>query len=225
MALPQQVVEQLNQGSRRTPGWSSGIILFSGSILFIIVVVYAGLQFGYQPYLNGQLSSLESQAQKVGQSVSPADQASLVTFYSQINNLQSLIKNHVFFSQFLTWLEQNTEANVYYTSMSFASNDQITLLGVAKTQADVSQQVAVFEAAPEISGISLSNVVLASVANEWTFNVVLTMKPSVFLWTPGASTPASTVTPVSVPATTGTTATTTSAVGTSAGATTTTTTP
>ena len=149
MALPQQVVEQLSHGSQRTPGWSSGIMLFSGSILLIIVLIYAGLQFGYEPYLNSQISLLQAQAQKVGQSVSPADEANLIRFYSQISNIQSLIKNHVFFSQFLTWLEQNTEANVYYTSMVFTAGNQITLVGVAKTSADVSEQVAAFEASPD----------------------------------------------------------------------------
>jgi hypothetical protein len=209
MALPQQVVEQLSQGSRRTPGWSSGILLFSGSVLFIIVFIYAGLRFGYEPYLNTQLSSLESQAQKIGQSVSVADEASIVTFYSQINNLRSLIKNHVFFSQFLTWLERNTEANVYYTSMVLASSNQITLTGVAKTSADVSEQTAAFEAAPEVSTISLSNVAFSPFANGWTFGVVLTMRPSVFLWTPGVLSPSAVTTAPVTSAAPGATATTT----------------
>jgi len=195
MALPQQVVEQLSRGSERTPGWSSGILLFSGSILFITIFIYAGLKFGYEPYLNAQLSSLESQAQKVGQSVSASDQATLVTFYSQISNIQSLIKNHVFFSQFLTWLEQNTEANIYYSSMVFTSGNQITLTGIAKTSADISEQVAVFEAAPDVSAVSISNITLLPTANQWTFNVVLTMRPSVFLWTPGVSSPSTITTP------------------------------
>ena len=152
------------------------------------------MRFGYEPYLNAQLSSLEGQAQKVGQSVSPADEANLVTFYSQISNLESLIKNHVFFSQFLTWLEQNTEANVYYTSMSFTSGNQVTLVGIAKTSADVSEQVAVFEASPEVSSVSLSNVSSFSSANEWIFNAVLTMQPVRFPVDPGESSPAVVVT-------------------------------
>ena len=187
MALPQQVVEQLNQGTRRTPGWSSGMLLFSGSVLIVIIVIYAGLQFGYTPYLNGQISSLESQAQKLGQSVSAADQANLVTFYSQINHLQSLMQNHVFFSKFLTWFEQHTEANVYYTNMVFASNDQVALVGVAGTSADVSEQIAAFEAAPEVSAVSLSNVAYSPSVNGWIFNVVITIRPSVLQWVPGSS--------------------------------------
>jgi type IV pilus assembly PilN-like protein len=210
MALPQQVVEQLNQGSRRTPGWSSGILLFSGSILFIVLFIYAGLRLGYEPYLNAQLSAAKSQAQKVGQSVSAADEANLITFYSQINNIQSLIKNHVFFSQFLTWLERTTEANVYYTSMFFTSGNQITLAGVAKTSADVAEQITAFEADPRVSSVALSNSALSPSGNNWIFNVVLTMQPSVFLWSPGTSSAGSAVTPASAtttPAATNTTTT------------------
>jgi hypothetical protein len=209
MALPQQVVEQLNQGSSRSPGWSSGIILFAGSIFFIVIFIYAGLKFGYEPYLSSQLSSLQGQAQKLGQSVSATDEASLVTFYSQINNIQSLIKNHVFFSQFLTWLAQNTEGNIYYTNMSFASGNQITLSGVAKTSSDITEQIAVFEASPNISSVTLSNVAFSSAANDWTFNAVLVLSPSVLLWTSGAS---SQVVPMSIsqPTTSATTSTATS---------------
>ena len=203
MALPQQVVEQLSHGTPKTPGWSSGILLFSGSIFLIIIFVYAGLRFGYEPYLNAQLSSLESQAQKLGQSVSPADEANLVTFYSQIANLQSLIANHVFFSQFLAWLGQNTEANVYYTNMIFSSGNQIALAGVAKTSADVLEQVAVFEASPNASAVSLSSVVFSPSLGGWVFDVVLTMKPSVFLWASGASAAVTSTTfPVALPTTT-----------------------
>lgn len=194
MALPQQVVEQLNQGSRRTPGWSSGILLFSGSILFIVLFIYAGLRLGYEPYLNAQLSSVEGQVQKVGQSVSAADEARLITFYSQINNIQSLIQGHVFFSQFLTWLERTTEANVYYTSMFFTSGNQITLTGVARTSADVAEQIAALEASPQVSSVALSDSALASSGTSWNFNVILTMRPSVFLWTSGTSSTATTST-------------------------------
>lgn len=194
MALPEQVVTQLNQGSNRTPGWSSGILLFSGSILFIIIFIYAGLRFGYETYINGQLKSLEGQVQKVGQQITPASEANLIKFYSQIANLESLIKGHVFSSQFLTWLEQNTEANVYYTSISFSSGGQVALVGSAKTAADVSEQLAVFEASPEVSSVSLSSVALSPTANIWVFNAVLNMQPAVFLWNPSESSPAVVVT-------------------------------
>jgi hypothetical protein len=190
MALPQQVVEQLSQGSHRTSGWSLGILFFSGGVLFVVVLIYAGLRFGYEPYLNSQVSSLNAQAQKVEQSVSPADEANLITFYSQITNIRLLIKNHIFFSRFLTWLEENTEANVYYTSMASTANGQVSLTGIGKTSADTLEQIAAFEASPDILSVAISNVGFSSTLNGWAFNVSLAMEPSLFLWTSGAAAPA-----------------------------------
>ena len=60
--------------------------------------------------------------------------------------------------QFFSWLEKNTEANVYYQSFALASGHQVTLGGIAATEADVNQQVAIFENAPEVSSVTISNV-------------------------------------------------------------------
>ena len=206
MALPQQVVEQLSQEEApRTPGWSFGVMLFSGSILLIVLVIYAGLRFGYEPYLTGQMNALQSKVNDLGQSISPAEEASLVTFYSEIGNLESLVTSHVLFSHFLTWIEQNTEANVYYNTMSFASGDQVTLAGYAKTAADIPEQIAVFESSPDVSSVVLSSVSYSASSNNWVFNVVLTMNPDLLQWTASStvSTPmvngSPTSTPVSAP--------------------------
>jgi hypothetical protein len=203
MALPQQVVEQLSQEEApRTPGWSFGIMLFSGSILLIVVVIFAGLRFGYEPYLTGQLNGLQGQVNDLGQSISPAQEVTLSTFYSQISNLQLLMKHHVMFSQFFDWIEKNTEANVYYNSMNFTSNDQVTLMGNAKTSADIPEQVAIFEASPDITSVVLSNVSYSPSANDWIFNVELTMDPDLLQWSSGSFAPAATSTAgaASVPA-------------------------
>jgi uncharacterized membrane protein YvbJ len=87
MPLPQQVVEQLSRESSRTPGWSSGIILFSGTVFGVVLLVYLGLTFGYTPYLNAQISQANDQIKKLDQSVSADDQTKLATFYSQVTNL------------------------------------------------------------------------------------------------------------------------------------------
>ncbi len=209
MALPQQVVEQLSQETRRTPGWSFGVILFSGGILLIVLAIFAGLRYGYEPYLNGQIASLQKQVGQLGQSVTPAEEANLVTFYSQISNLQSLVKNHIYFSQFLTWLENHTEANIYFTNMTYAQNRQVTLAGIAKTPADISEQVAVFEASPDVTSVSLSNITYSQSPNGWLFNLVLTASPSLLTWQGATSTvaapaavPAATTSSAALPATT-----------------------
>jgi len=56
MPLPDKVIEQLGREPPKTPGWSFGIVMFSGTILFIAVFIYFGLTLGYEPYLQLQIS-------------------------------------------------------------------------------------------------------------------------------------------------------------------------
>ena len=182
MPLPQQVVEQLGREPTGTPGWSSGIILFSGAIFVIVVGLYLGLAFGYEPYLNAQIAQAQSQMGKVGQSISSSDQSELIAYYSEVANLHTLISGHVLFSQFLTWLGSNTEANVYYNNMSFTSGNQVTLTALGAGQADVDEQLEIFEASPEVQAVSVGTVAFSPTAGAWMFNVTLTMQPSVFAW-------------------------------------------
>jgi len=178
MPLPQTVVEQLGKEPPKTPGWSVGMLAFAGSLVFIVVLIYVGLTFGYEPYLNGQISATQNQINQLSQQISPADQTNLINFYSELANLKSLLANHVIASNLFPWLEQNTEANVYYTSFSFSDGNQITLSAVAQTESDVNQQLAIFEASPEVSNVTISGVSAGTTAG-WNFSVGLTINPSI----------------------------------------------
>jgi len=194
MALPQQVVDRLGKEPAETPGWSFGLLLFSGGILAILVITYLGLTLGYEPYLNGQVSSLTSQISTAASAISPSDQNTLVTFYSEIANVQTTLANHVAFSNFLTWLQNNTEANVSYDHLSFSSGNQITLGGTGATEADVNQQIAIFETSPQVQSFSVSGVNYDAEANDWQFDASLTMQPSLLLATQTAQAQAATST-------------------------------
>ncbi|HEX4104207.1 MAG TPA: PilN domain-containing protein [Candidatus Paceibacterota bacterium] len=189
MPLPQQVIDRLTHESPRTPGWSVGILLFSLGLLVIALAVYFGITLFYEPYVNGQISSVNAEITAAASSISPSDQTNLAAFYSEVANVQSALANHVYFSHLLTWLGQNTEANVYYTHFTFSSGNQIGLSGVAASEADVNQQMAIFEASPEVSQATISTVSLLQANNTWQFSVTLTMNaPLVF----GATVPSST---------------------------------
>ncbi len=155
-------------------------MMFSGGLLFLALVVYAGLAFGYEPYLQSQLKSEQDQMSALSQSIPGSDQSQLINYYSQIANLQSLLQNHVNMMRFFSWLEKNTEANVYYQSFLVAGDDQVSLTGMGLTEADVNQQVAIFENAPEVAVVTVSNVGAPQTPGApWTFAMTLAMKPSV----------------------------------------------
>jgi Fimbrial assembly protein (PilN) len=180
MALPQQVINQLSQEPAATPGWSSGVVFFSGGLLVVTLLMYFFMTLVYEPHLKSEILNTQNQVVQLSQEISPDDQANLITFYSQISNLQSLLQDHVLFGQFLTWLGQNTQSDVYYSQLSFASGDQITLTGNAKSEADVNQQVAIFEGSPEVQKVSVSTVGLSAASGLWQFTATLIINPSIF---------------------------------------------
>jgi hypothetical protein len=181
MALPQQVIEQLGKEPSQDQGWAFGILLFSGSVLVLVIAIYFGMSVGYDRYLQSQIQNTQAQITQLNQSISPTDQANLINFYSQISNVKTLLKKHVLTSQFFTWLEKNTEVNVYYQSLTLATGNKVTIVGHATTENDINQQVAIYENSPEVKSVSVSNVGLAQTTGGWTFSAILTMNPSVFL--------------------------------------------
>jgi hypothetical protein len=181
MPLPEKVIEQLGRETTETQGWAVGVLFFSGGILFLSLVIYLGLAFGYQPYLQSQLSSTKDQVSALQNSISTSDQTQLIDFYSQIANLQALLQNHALTSQLLTWLEKNTEVNVYYTSMNLTTGGHVLLQGIGASEADINQQLAIFENSPEVSSVAISTVDAPQLGSTgWGFNVLLVMNPSVF---------------------------------------------
>jgi hypothetical protein len=182
MPLPQQVIEQLSQEPSRTPGWSFGILSFSAGILFIVLFVYFGITAGYEPYLNSQIAQLQKQIDTAGKSISADQEQQLLNYYSQTFHLQTLLKNHIVLSPFFSWLENNTEANVYYSGVTFSSGNQMAITVVAKTQADLIQQIAIFESAPAVTHLTVSSISPSvRVGAVWQqASVILFMDPSIF---------------------------------------------
>lgn len=180
MPLPQQVIEQLGRENPRSQGWAWDALLFCGGMLFLTVAIYVGLKFGAEPYWVGQVAKNNSAVDAASASVSSAEQAQIVDFYSQTANLNSALANHQFTSQFFPWLEQNTEANVYYQTFQLAPGGKVTLKGIAKTEADVNEQIAVFEATSTVTSVAVSGVSVAQAGSGFVFNMALTMNPSIF---------------------------------------------
>jgi hypothetical protein len=158
MALPQQVIDRLSNETRRTPKWSSGLLVFSIGIFLLMVAIYFMMTVGYEPYLNAQIAPLQQKMDAASKSISADQESAFLNFYSEVSNLQTLLKNHIAFTPFFAWLEKNTEANVYYSHIVFSSGTQASLTVDAKTQNDLDQQIAIFESAPEVTRVTVSGV-------------------------------------------------------------------
>lgn len=180
MPLPQKVIEALSRESAQTPGWSGQLLMFSGTLFAIALFVYLGIIFGYRPYLNSEARKLNSQIQAFSQKIPISDQENIIRFYSQLVNVQSLLKNHVAVSPLFGWLEKNTQANVYLTRLSVnVPGRQAAVSGVAKTMEDVAEQLAVFERAPEVDQVNVGNISLGA-TGAWQFDAALLFRDRFF---------------------------------------------
>lgn len=158
MALPQQVIDRLSSETRTTPKGSPSLLIFSIGIFFLMVAIYLVITLGYKPYLNSQMVPLQQKMDAASKSISVDQEKAFLNFYSEVSNLQTLLKGHAVFTPFLAWLEKNTGVNVYYSHVVFSSGNQVALTVDAKTQADLDQQLSIFESAPEVSRMTVSAI-------------------------------------------------------------------
>lgn len=184
MPLPQQVVEQLGQEPERTHAVASGALMFCGGLLVFVAALYFGIG-AYASSLQNQINSLQAQVTQANAAISPAEQQQIIGFYSQITNLKTVLGAHEYTTGFLSWLEKNTQSNVFYQGLNLTPGGKVILHGIAKTEADVNQQIAIFENSPQVANTVVSTIAPASqsgggLASGLQFSVTLTMQPSVF---------------------------------------------
>ncbi len=181
MALPTKVVEQLSRAPARTPGWSSRVLLFSATFFILSLGIFLGIQFGYRPFLEGQVLQLDKDIKNFSDQVSPAQQEELVTFYSQLDNLSNLLAHQVQTSKVFQWIETNTNTQVQLTSLSFnATTKTLTLSGQAKTILNLGEQLNRFQAQSEIISLQLSQLSLNQGSGGWNFSATLVFNRKYF---------------------------------------------
>lgn len=160
-----------------------GAILFFASLLF-----YIGLSAGYESFLRRSIQSLENQRESLAAQLTGEDQKNLVTLYSQIVNLRTLLGDHVFAAKLFPILERNTHPDVAYLTLNLSVPDrELVIEGVAASYDALVSQLAIYEAAPEIERVALQNSRTdGGIVN---FTAVLTLAPDVLQGVPTENTP------------------------------------
>lgn len=75
---------------------------------------------------------------------------------NQLTAIQDLLNDHLYWSQWFTFLEQNTLPTVYYSSFSGSDNGTMNLQVIAPDFTTVSQQIAAFRALPEVTDVTVT---------------------------------------------------------------------
>lgn len=181
MPLPQKVVEQLGREPARTPGWSGRLLMSTSTIFFVVLVIYLGMQFGYRPYLDGQVRALEAQITELTQKISAENQETTLSFYGQLANMKDLLDGHVHASNFFVWLEANTNTGITFSSLDFrkeSDSSVFTLEGSVLSIQQFTEQMLHFESLPEVERAQFDSLKSAEGTETWDFSIELVMDPS-----------------------------------------------
>lgn len=177
MPLPQNVAEQTRWEPSHIPGWSGRLIMFSATVFLVSIMSYVGLKFPYKQSLEKRETEVNNKVKAQNQKISISRQEEIVTFYSQINNVQKLLSSHVLSSRLFSLLEEKTLPTVSYSRFAFTSaTNEVKITGVTKVFEDVNKQARAFSGDERVSKALLGNVSSDALRN-WNFELTLTLAP------------------------------------------------
>lgn len=180
MSTPLKNSERNNLKAERVgSGWSWRLFLFSFLVIIGVVVVYAGLEYGYKPFLINQITRQDSAISTLSDSISSEDETSLVGFYSQAANLKLLLDRHISTSQVLPFLESVTNAQVYFDAVELRARDRrLDVSGIAASYEALSQQLEAFNRSPMVESMVINES--QKVGNKVSFRVYLILQKELF---------------------------------------------
>lgn len=185
-----QKENQSQQGSSKAPephfseapvsvGMPWRLMIFSFVLFAFSILVFLGLRFGYDVYLDSQLESLNERVEQLSAEVSEGKQQQLLTFYSQFGNLERVLTKRGFSHNIFDFLEKDTLPSVYYGEAEYSGDDKsLRLAGLAESMKDLVEQIAIFGEASEVSEVTLNSVNLAG--ENLGFEIELVFNPGYF---------------------------------------------
>ena len=161
-------------------GWPWRFFLFSLLIAVTAVVAYAGLAFGYMPFLQSQIARQEENLEELGRVVPQKKQDELTGFYSQLVNLQGVVKSHAAVSPLFNIIESRTNTGVQYTLFEVRVPERkATLEGVAASYGIFAQQLHAFNLTPEIESMIVNDS--NALEGRVKFRLSIIFKPALFI--------------------------------------------
>lgn len=152
----QGVAEKFMEPEKLPVGWPWKLFIFSIILFALVIFIYLGIIWGYQPYLQSQKKSFDQKINETGGVISESDRENFVSVFSQLANLQSLLNTHIKGSNIYSFLEKNTNQGVYFEGADLSVTEHfLRLEGIARSYDNLVQQLVAFEQAPEIARVIL----------------------------------------------------------------------
>ncbi|BCX15794.1 MAG: hypothetical protein KatS3mg098_023 [Candidatus Parcubacteria bacterium] len=126
-------------------------------VVFILtLVIWAGMEFGYSPYLKSEIKKIDAKLESLSSTFSEAQQKEFSSFYSQLYNIKSLAASHPYPSKLFEFLETSLYPTVRLTNFQAdLGSGEIRMEGVIVSYNDLANQLSVFQKNPNVESVSL----------------------------------------------------------------------
>lgn len=165
-----------------SPAFPWRLLSFAAIIFGAAVFIYLGMAFGYTPYLDKQVKNLDQKISALNKSIDENQQKQLIGFYSQLINIQDLLKSRKSVLPAFDLIEKNTYQSANYSSMKMnVGGGEIILDASVPDYETLIKEIGLWNKAPEIKkavveNISLQESPLVKGKTEIKFSLKLTLQ-------------------------------------------------
>lgn len=180
MAYTQSPLQtELSKQREASAGWPWRLMTFSLIVLLTVFAVYAGMRFGFEEaYLKRALSQEEANFAKTFKSVSQEEQKNVFDFYSQLSNIDLLLKKQAKVTPYLALIEERTLKSIVYSNMDFKTDDRAVIIrldGKTLSYTAVTQQLELFRGAPGVTDVKLLGSRFTNSTDGLNFSIQVTL--------------------------------------------------
>jgi hypothetical protein len=114
----------------------------------------------YENSLKSQLNSVDGKLAEIEQKRNKKDEALIKLTKDRLALISNLVKNHTYWSQAFSWLENMLQTDIQVDSLSFDPKDggKLFFSGFAKNYSTIARQVAAFLTDPRVSDVQLGKM-------------------------------------------------------------------
>lgn len=168
--------------------WKRSLMVLFGFVflaLFILAAFYGGLLYwekAEKEKIKQAVEKHEELNQQINQAEANVDK--ILALEKKLELIKNLIDNHIYWTNFFKFLEENTLADVYYSNFSGDTSGQYVLAATAKDFYTIAEQIKIMRANNQVYRAGTKGGQAASSQDKRAegvgFNLELSIDPSIF---------------------------------------------
>lgn len=164
--------------------WHENLLVLALSLVMCCLAIgllYVGLLIWQKERLDTSRVALLN-AQVIDEQIALGEQEAkeIKTFTYKLNIVGSLLNNHIYWTNFLAFLENNTLKDVYYDKFSGDISGNYSIPSVAKNLEAISLQLEVMKAYPKVKSLTPDTGQTSADGSSVNFNLGMSVDPTLF---------------------------------------------